>query len=539
MSLKPRQMTKRSVISDSGITASAQLVDDLSRSFIIQRTSVQAEAWNYYKNMGELHFAIHDWYGNSMSRVRIRAAIAYPGQDPQIIINNKDADTEAVAVSNLVEELGGGIGGQAALMRKLAVQLAVPGESYLVGEEVDGQRVWSVRSNSELRKSGTYVKATSNGKTSIHNRYDVMGDVKNEWRTLGPDTLVARIWQEDDEYACEASSAVIAALPILKEIDFYNRYIVAILLSRLASNGILLIPDEVQLPSKPQHKNAPDPFIADLVDIASKAIQNPGSAAAAVPIPIRVPSQYIESFRHMTFSTEMGDKVYEDRERAIKRLATSINIPTEILTGMSDINHWGQWQMEESAIKIYISPGAETICNGLSLGFLGPMLAANKVPEVRSDGGRYVMWYDTSELSQVPDRTVPAQEMFDRGELKGSTLRDASGFDPEDDAPDDKEIRDIVLRRIAMSANADSLTALALLLNDVPNDEMLDIISKVKNPNDMQHPGIDTDVEPVDPSLVSKTTAKEPPGTRPDTVKKDSGKGMRSKAPANVRQLES
>lgn len=485
----------------SGLTSSAQILDEsVSRSLLIQSTEWQTEAWNFYRSLGELRFAIRDWFAAGMSRIRLIAAVVRPGEDPSPVIDGPMAD--------LVANLAGGIGGQAEMMTRLSVHLSVPGDSYLVGEQ-DYNTVWRVCSADEIR----IMQRNVLGQDGIYrNVYAIMEGI-NEWRTLGPDSLVVRIWRADDQYAWRASSACEAAIPIMREIDYYNRYIVSVLLSRLALNGVLLIPAEVTFPAKDIYKDAEDPFVAELIDIATKSIQNPGTAAAALPIPIKVPSQYIEMFKHLTFDSIMHEDVLDNRMQAIKRLATSLTIPAEVLTGEASMNHWGRWQMEESAIKLYFSPTAEVICNGLTKGYLLPMAEASGLDLVAPDGGKYVVWYDTSALAQTPDRSGTATQLYDRGEIDGSALRRETGFE-EADKPTTEELKTMSLQRIALSAGAGAMDALAKLTGDesiAPSDTS----DSPPGSEDSLKPGEGVIPDMPSDTRVSSDTVRSVPNTRP------------------------
>lgn len=501
----------------SSLTASAQVLTyDNTKNLVIPPMEWQREAWAMYHTIGECHYGIGDWLSNAMSRVRLIAAVVRPGEDPSPVTDGPVAD--------LVSALAGGIGGQAAMLKRMTVQYSVVGDSYLVGEDEAGDGVledmtWKVYSSDEIRMTSRRETSSSLlGNDTPGITYDVMTQ-RNEWRRLAPESMVCRIWNPDEQFGWASTSAVQAALPILREIDFYNRYIISVLLSRLAMNGLLIIPQEVTFPVNQQFKDQPDPFVAELLDIAIKSIKNPGSASAAIPMPIRVPAQYVEQIKHLTFDTKMGDKIIEDRERAIKRLATALNLPAEALMGMGDLNHWGQWQMEESAIKIHISPVAEAFCMGLNTGYLYPMLKAMKQPTRDSQGGIYTLWYDTDALDQQPDRAPIAKDLHDRGAISDAALRRESGFE-EADAPSPKEVKDQVLLKIALGAGASAMTALAKLTGDESLDEPVvhatEQLGPDGEPAPAQPPQAPSGEQTPPAQQNNAPPAKAPPATRPD-----------------------
>ncbi len=485
-----------------GLTAASENLADqpVSPQVIINQVlQLQDEAWQFYHALGELQFAVGVWLGGAMSRVRLVPATVLPGEEPTPITDKNDP------MFKLVAQIGHGIGGQAALMKRLAVLLSVPGESYLIGTPNEaGAETWKLYSNREIRSTSKNNKGNSLYEVNVS---------RGVWTKLDPNaTVVSRIWQPDDQFAYIPSSAVMSALSICREIDMYNRYIIAVLVSRLALNGMLLIPSEVNFPVKPQFKDQSDPFIAELLDIMTKSIKNPGSASAALPIPLRVPKEYIEAFKHLTFETEMGKTVIDDRKAALERLAVTINIPSEVMTGMAKMNHWGQWQLEESAVKIYISPLAEIIVTALTEQYAYPLLTADGESIVMPDGSMRCIWYDASTLVQQPDTSTKALAVFDVGGLKEEALNRESGFEV-DDMPDTDQFKTIALKKIAMAGGAQALQALAALTGD---ESLVPPAPAAPAPTDQ---GESTDVPPPGgaPPLPPKPVEKAPPPTRPGT----------------------
>lgn len=384
--------------------------------------SWQDEGWAFYDSCGEYNSGI-TWLSNALSRVRLSAAKLSPGGDEPEIINDGP-------FAELVEQLAGGIGGQAKLMGQFGIHLGVPGLGYLVGEDVaDGVRRWEVKSADEIRW------ANRTGNTFIEIRVE-----DQVWRPLSADSLVVKIWTPHPRYSWRATSTTLPAIPILRELDMESRAILSMMVTRLALNGLLIFPQEVTFPVKPEYANKDvDPFIAEFIDTITTAIQNPGSAASAAPIPMRMPSEMIEKVRHLQiFQTEDITGRLAARDKTIERLARTMHIPMEALLGVSDANHWTAWQIDETGIKLYISPFAETICDGLTRGYLEPMAAALGLPLMDADGSRYVVWYDTTNLTVRPDLSAAADAAYANGEISPTAYRREKGFD-EGDAPTKEE----------------------------------------------------------------------------------------------------
>lgn len=488
----------------NSLVASAQLFTGVGDP-LIQKKAWQAEAWDFWRAQGEFWYGV-TWLSSAMSRVRLVAAKLQPGGDePEILRDDQtndpgeDEDTteddvpgssKSVGetsrpkstlterdrtVVQIVEQFGGGIGGQSAIMKSLTVQLSVPGEGFVVGEQkligdsAGGEQTlsapkWSVKSTDEIRRReiGTKQRRTTGilsriapGIPRAESSYEVQVD-ENKWVPLSGESIVCRVWQPDDQFHWRATSASLPALPILRELDLYNRRIMADLVSRLASNGILLMPMEATFPVNPQFKDAADPFIAEFIDTASRAIKNPGSASAAIPIPMKVPAELVEKFVHLTFAAPFETGVLDARDRTLKRLATTLAMPEEVLTGVQNVNHWTAWQIDESGIKIHIAPLAEIITHALTIGYLEPMLEAMGADTVAEDGSRYVIWYDVSELTAKPDLGEASDSAHGDGSISDAAYRREKGF-TEADAPSDEQLKKQILRFLSFQGNTQAL----------------------------------------------------------------------------------
>lgn len=414
--------------------------------------SWQAELWDYYDRLGEFEAGI-SWQSNTMSRVRLLAAeLSITGDEPTPIDDPNHPAVQAVS------RLAGGTGGQAQLMREFTTHLSVPGECWLVGEqpfatpgdeeaarmmggEGPMEETWSIKSADEIRVARKRIddKAT----------YEVReGESQTSWRLISPDSLVVRVWDPHPRFGWRADSAARHCIGALMELDLINKRIVATVMSRLASNGILLYDkSRLSIPSQgeqPEGAEKVDPFGALLVEVASRAIKDPTSPEASLPIPIGFDIESLQDvdprllLQFLSPDNTLDAKLLDQRESAVRRLATSMDMPPEILLGMGGINHWGQWQIEESGIKVHVSPKAELVCYSLTTGYLVPSLRAEDAPLVGPNGGRIVVWYDPSEITTRPDKSETVMQLYDRMEVSGRTLRRESGLS-EEDAPTDEE----------------------------------------------------------------------------------------------------
>jgi hypothetical protein len=426
------------------LTAAAAPVHQPRTELLRTTDSWQEEVWQYHDTLGEFRYAT-DWEAKRLSRVRLYAAKLQPGADAPL---RADAGTAV----DLMTTFGGGPAGQAQILDGLATQLTVPGEGYLIVETVQGVERWSVRSIDEVRAGrGRYEVIDENSATSGYN-----------WRPLAADSMPPiRVWRPNKRYHHLADSPARAARSTMRELELVNRHIAAQYLSRLASAGVWLVPDEVVFPVREEFADAADPFMAEWIEIAAEAIRTPGTAAATVPIPIKVPAEYVDKIKHLDFTLKIDEKIIDKRESAIKRLASQLNVPPEVLLGMGDLNHWNAWISDETSLKVDVAPDAELICQAITTGYLQPRLKASGV----EDWASWVVWYDMSELTLRPDRSDDAIQLYDRLEINGAALRRETGFD-ESDKPGDDELKEQALKVIIKTLPSGAGSALSTLIGE-------------------------------------------------------------------------
>ncbi|WP_199570541.1 hypothetical protein [Streptomyces murinus] len=391
--------------------------------------SWQQRAYDMYHQVPEVRFAA-SWISNAMSGVRL-----FAGRRAD------DGTIEPAPAGHLahevVSQIAGGPDGQAKMLGAFGKHLTVPGEGWVIvrpNSEVlspyspeDGHD-WRVLSVKEVRQqSGKLIAEIDGEEVPIPE-----GDPDN----MDPDAPVAiRVWEPDPERAIEADSPVRSSLELLEELLLLNAAVKAIARSRITGRGLLLIPKGTRFPTAgTQQGQAEDDLIEIFMTIAETAIRDPESAAATVPIILELPADAIAEFKHIKFESEFDELAIKLREEAVRRFATGLEIPAEILLGLGDVNHWGQWALTSEAIRLGIEPKAGTVCYAFTQQWLRPILEAEGV----EDWHRWLVWYDTSPLRVRTNRSETALQAFDRGVISAQALRRETGFD-EADAPSAEE----------------------------------------------------------------------------------------------------
>ena len=416
------------------LTAAAQAYTPQDyRTSAIHHGPWQREGWYYYDTLGEFAEAV-DWRARGMSRISLTAA--------EILPDGPKPVTEGPA-ANLMAQFCGGAPGQAAFLAAISPHLDVPGEGWLVAER-DSATIplsladWVVYATETIQTLGQVWRVQTGDST---------------WKDLPPESLPMRIWQPHPRRPWLARSSAEAAVPIMRRIELIDKRIIAMMVSRLAMNGLLLIPQEGTFSVPEQYAEAPDPFFAMLIDIAGKNIREPGLASAAIPIPVRFASDLIEKWKLLKPEDPLDEWLLKEREDELGRLGDSLSISRERVSGgMSQGTHWTSWQLAEEEIRFSFAPTAELICGAVTKSFLQPALYILGQPLVGPNGGILCVWYDTSELAARPDLAPAAKDLYDRLELSGTALRRETGFD-ESDKPTPEELVEMVWRKVLTDPN--------------------------------------------------------------------------------------
>lgn len=376
----------------------------------------QADAWDMLDAVGELEF-YREWYANAGSRIDLY--VQY--EDAEGNKHRVDGETpvgpaDALALAAL-GELFGGEDGQSQMMSSFFSLLSIPGEAWLVGilidqDTADAPDKWRVVAKEEIKEEGgRWIIDRGDGRPESYRKGKPATPTSPG---EDPEVYVARIWRPHPRKWAEATSSVRSALPVLRKIVGLDKKTSADVDSRLAGAGVLLVPTEATFnaPVQGAHPTDPasDPFIDSLIETATAAMSDRSDPASVVPGIARMPGQYIKDVRHVTFWSEFSKGVGDLEERSLRRLATALDVPAEVLMGLADVNHWTGWLIDDNAIKMHIEPNAEVVTHGLTTQYLYPVFQAASSAGVLDPAlRRYTIEADTSQLRQRPNLTAQAE----------------------------------------------------------------------------------------------------------------------------------
>jgi hypothetical protein len=398
------------------LTAAATAVDLTAagvQSLKISDQEWQREAWRLYDVIGEFRFSANR-YGNSVSRARF-----YIAEIDDMGMPAKEVTDPRIAV--IAQTMFGGPTERVESIRTMGIAHFVAGECYVVAEDAENadKDVWYVISPAEIKRDADGVKVT---------RPQTVGGGTH---TLRPkQDLLIRSLTPHPRFANVADSPARSALPVLREIEQLAKLTFSQIDSRLISAGIMFLPKNLSFPRKDSDGNTVSGNIRDLADMIMEAAQasltGAGSAAGLVPILVDVPEGTAKDIVHMRFDTPLTAEIEKKIEQAIRRLALSLDMNPETLTGLGSMNHWSAWAVSEDEIKTHIEPILGRLVNTLTIGYVRPALTA-----LGLDPEKYCLWYDTSPLAVRPNRFEDALQLYKLGVLSDEELRKAGNFGDE------------------------------------------------------------------------------------------------------------
>jgi hypothetical protein len=224
----------------------------------------------------------------------------------------------------------------------------------------------------------------------------------------------------------QADSFTRAAIVPLREIELLTKREFAELDSRLTGAGIMFVPEGMDYPRGPEDPEGLAGFMAYLQRAAATSMQDQSTARAMVPIMATVPDELLEAaanLKPITFWSELSAEITPMKDKAIQRVAASAEIPSEVLTGIADSNHWTAWLISEEGTR-WIKGYLGLVAEALTRGFLRPALAKMGVINPQ----RYAFAFDTSTLAARPNRLEDALQLHERHLLSDEEVVKAGAF---------------------------------------------------------------------------------------------------------------
>jgi hypothetical protein len=440
----------------ASLTASGERIDlsdrQLAQKINRQRASWQTRAWDYREVIGELGSAV-DYEAGILSKVHyVPAAVtdedepALPGSDTYEKLPERVHRAAEEAMAALPFRNGYAFTGI------MSTCLRIAGEGWLHGVTDKGKERWTVRSSDE-------VVPVSNGLgiVDMPGTPPVPVDKSKE--------VLLRVWKPHPRWKRLADSPMRRQLDVCQDIVLIGRELRAAARSRVAANGILLVPDGLTLVRKPD--GTTNDFQAELEVTLLSPIANEGDAGSVVPVVIRGPAEQLEKVRHLVLARETSADLIEKLEASLGRLREGMDMPPDANQSVKDMNHWSAWSVTSENWKNYLEPHARLLVDSYTEAYLRPSLM---LPETKGGWGlsedeveMVQCWYDAGNVTENANRGQDARDLYDRGEVGGEYLRSALGAG-KTDAPDEDEYQRMLMWKAAQNIAPDMSSQLLLQL---------------------------------------------------------------------------
>lgn len=314
----------------AGATAVVDLGSDSSwRTWKFGNKDWQAEGWRLYDIIGELHM-LSGRIGDSVAKARLYVTE----------VDETGEETGEVEDENIKRLAAVPLGTGASRddnLRLAGIDLAVGGECWIVGEGAarnpdKAEGAWFVVTGAALSRIGDEItvkrpQTRNGGKLVLEDGVDIL----------------IRCWRPHPNDTDQADSFTRSAIVPLREIELLTKREFAELDSRLTGAGILFLPEGIDFPREDSDPEGLAGFMAYLQRAAAASMTNQGDARSMVPVMASIPDQLLEhldKIKPLNFWSELSAEIAPMKKEAILRVASFVEIPAEVLTGIGSANHW-------------------------------------------------------------------------------------------------------------------------------------------------------------------------------------------------------
>lgn len=486
------------------------------RAVALARQQWQSLAWRYRDSIPELRFAT-GFRASALSRVRMYPALIIDDDDepiPLSLVHDKDPKKAAQidlpadlcdAAQAMLDRLP--LDDGFTFMGAWSENFDIAGECWLHGmiDADTGDEVWRIRSVDE-------VWPGQDGRSCQIEDDDNPGQRRYvEWEN----EELYRLWVPHPRRGILADSPCQATLDTFEDIVLTGREIRAAARSRIAANGIFMLPSTMMLSRNTQDETdgvavGSDEFMGEFTAAMLAPITNEGDPGAVVPLVLTGDAEDIAAVKHLQLARETSPELAAKLEEFLRRMGRGLDLPPEVIAGLGDSNHWSAWQIDASTFRYHLEPGARRMVDSLTVAYLRYNLLQDGWDA--RDVKRIRIWYDAGNITENTNRRQDAIDAYNLGAIGPDSLLQALGFN-DGDKPSDEEL----LRMLLFKTSFDPLTAAQLIQRVLtPNEPVvLPTRETVAIGDKGGTPGAGADVEVTEPAATPPAPAGT--GSAPDT----------------------
>lgn len=465
----------------------------LLRGVVSQSTTRAKQPEKWYSEIGEIHFGI-----NRGAKIAGYAKPQARKVNPDGSMGDVVDTGPAAKIASMVQSPYGGTRG---LIERYFTLMKVPGDAYLIKtrENADGtgeHTGYDFIGASEINAGS--IRELNQGIASKGIERIVLpttGDSSDIQVTyIKPEDFLGRVWRPATKFVQLADSPMAALDTQCEILHLLTLGLKGKLLSRLALNGILYVPSEVNTIRSGAPKSGENPVVDNatidqLIKAATWAVTNFEDPRSALPIFMSGPAQFADALRHIILDQEIYATDMALRAEMIDRILSGLDVQKAQTKGAGEQTHWNAWASSDDEMLVNIKPDLETGFWAMTRLIMNrEMQDAGKTDRTVQ---QYMLWFDISDANVNVNLAEDARQASDRVLINDETARRATGFD-EDARPEGDEL----VRQIGRKVNNPYLALYGLPEhNKIDWDMVATVGSTKKGPNEAS-PGSDPQANP-------------------------------------------
>lgn len=470
------------------------------RALVPAARSAAKKPYEWYENIGEIHYAI-----DRGARVAGYAQLYVCKVRP-------DGEPGEPVTTGLPGAIGRSLispyGGTRELVSRFYKHMTVPGDSLMV-KSMDGSDFvgYETLSPEEVRLAdedgfGAASKAMKvTGISRLTMRPGTSSDSSAFTHQIAGENILGRIWRPSSRWIDESDSPLKAIQSQCEILHLLTVNLKAKLLSRLALNGILFVPQQLNQVTYPFGKDRPGMTTIDrLMAAATASVVNHDKPESAVPVMVSGDAAVAEAVRFIEMDRAILETDMLLRAELLDRILMSLDVQPMDVKGMGDSNHWSAWAVSDDERRINIQPIVEMLCWALTKMVLWREMLANG--RSAENCREYMVWYDLTDANVKTNIAEDARQLHDRIVVSSAAARRMSGVE-EADAPNEEEY----VRQLGVAAKDPYLATFGLEIA-----KKIDWSKVATQPKTGPDPN-----SPADAPKVGPGTGKKPGGPTPES----------------------
>ncbi len=399
----------------------------------------QQRALYYASTIPEIQYA-SNFYARMLQKIKIYPAFR-EDDDKTVPIDSG----EPVDLLNRIQDPGGG---RSLLQYRWGQFQFTTGECYLFGRNLlgPGREIWSMVWREELRFDGagqlTHMLAPQVP-------MDTLRFSNSSYQELPTGSAEAyRMWTPSLRFTGWPTSPMEGCMMMSEELLRLSAAVEATATSRLVKSRLLFLPTEMDfdpLDTTGDEDPASSPWLQKLTAHLSNAIDDPSAAESLAPFVTMMDGEQISLIRDFSLHDPATDYLEKDlRKECIERIGRGLDLPPEVVDGMSSANHWAAWWISDDMWRSHGAPRAEQFCDDLNEAYLRPAL--KEAGFERWD--EVVIDFDASGVVVNPDRSKDADQAWDRGAVGYHGFRVMKNIPEEWAQTDDEHAEWLAIKKV-------------------------------------------------------------------------------------------